>query len=95
MSIMGEINVGQMQWFAVRLMQQWGGGHLTPQLRRYLKTGSEFVPGDTARVVAGPLDGYQLRVVEADGTSVRGLMVLLGGDVEVDIGSDLLEMVNA
>jgi len=75
----------------MRLMRQWGGGHLSPECHRYLKTGCEFAAGDTVRVVAGALDGQEVRVVDASGPSVRALLNILGGEIEVEIRSDLLE----
>ena len=79
----------------MRLMRQWGGGHLSPECHRYLKTGCEFAAGDTVRVVAGPLDGQEVRVVDASGPSVRALLNILGGEIEVEIRSDLLEAVRS
>lgn len=75
----------------MRLMRQWGGGQLSPECHRYLKTGCEFAAGDTVRVVAGPLDGQEVRVVDVSGPSVRALLNILGSEVEVKIRSDLLE----
>lgn len=75
----------------VQLMRRWGGGHLSPECHRYMQTGCEFAAGDTVRVVAGPLDGQELRVIEANGPSVRALLNILGGETEVEIGSDILE----
>ena len=74
-----------------QLMRRWGGGHLSPQCYRYMKTGCDFTAGDTVRVVAGPLDGQEVRVVDVAGSSVRALLDILGGEVEVEIRSDLLE----
>ncbi len=79
----------------MRLMRQWGGGQLSPECHRYLKTGCEFAAGDTVRVVAGPLDGQEVRVVDAAGPSVRALLNILGGEIEVEIRSDLLEAVRS
>lgn len=79
----------------MRLMRQWGGGQLSPECHRYLKTGCEFAVGDTVRVVAGPLDGQEVRVVDASGPSVRALLNILGGEIEVKIRSDLLEAVRS
>jgi transcription antitermination factor NusG len=46
--------------------------------------------GDLARVIAGPMRGCDLRVVEVTGTSVRGLIELLGGDVSVEVRADMV-----
>lgn len=79
----------------MRLMRQWGGGQLSPECHRYLKSGCEFAAGETVRVVAGPLDGQEVRVVDAAGSSVRALLNILGGEIEVEIRSDLLEAVRS
>ena len=73
------------------LMRQWGGGMLTPQMHRWMKAGCEFAPGDRARVVEGPLEGKELSVVEVKDDSVKALMDILGGQVPVEIGSNVLE----
>ncbi len=78
----------------MRLMRQWGGGHLSPECHRYLKTGCEFAAGDTVRVVAGPLDGQEVRVVDASDSSVLALLNILGGEIEVEIRADLVESVS-
>lgn len=79
----------------MQLMRQWGGGELSPGCFRFLKTGCEFAPGDTVRVVAGPLDGQEVRVVDVSGPSVRALLNILGGEVQVEIRADVLEAVKA
>ncbi len=79
----------------MRLMRQWGGGQMSPECHRYLKTGCEFAAGDTVRVAGGPLDGQEVRVVDTAGPSVRALLNILGGEIEVEIRSDLLEAVRS
>lgn len=75
----------------MRLMRQWGGGQLSPECHRYLKTGCEFAAGDTVRVVAGPLDGVYVRVIDVTGPSVKAALDILGGEVVTEIRSDMLE----
>ncbi|EEE36428.1 hypothetical protein RKLH11_261 [Rhodobacteraceae bacterium KLH11] len=75
------------------LMRQWGGGHLSSECRRYLKTGSEFAVGDTARVIAGPLDGVHVRVVDVSGPTVKAALGMLGSEVVTEIRGDLLEVI--
>jgi transcriptional antiterminator NusG len=75
------------------LMRQFGGGKLSPECYRYMKTGAEFHVGDTVRAVDGPLDGHELRVVEISGPSVRAVLDILGGSTEIEIGADVLEAV--
>jgi transcription termination/antitermination protein NusG len=74
----------------MNLMRLWGGGVLSPQLHRYMRKGHEFCVGDTARVVAGPLLDQDIRVVEIDGPMTRGLLETLGGDIQVEIETDVL-----
>ena len=75
------------------LMRQWGGGHLSPECHRYLKTGSEFAAGDTARVISGPLDGVSVRVVDVSGPTVKAALDMLGSEVVTEIRGDLLEVI--
>ncbi|MBT2130107.1 transcription termination/antitermination protein NusG [Aliiroseovarius lamellibrachiae] len=71
----------------MRLMQAWGGGKLSPNLHRYVKAGCDFVPGDKVRVVDGPFEGKEVRVVDVKGASVKALLKILGGDIEVEMCS--------
>jgi transcription antitermination factor NusG len=75
----------------MRLMRQWGGGQLSPECHRYLKTGCEFTAGDTVRVVTGPLDGVDVRVIDVTGPTVKAAVDILGGEVVTEIRSDMLE----
>lgn len=72
------------------LMRVWGGGMLSPKLHQFAKA-RKVRPGERMRVVAGPLHGQEVRVVDSDGPSVRALLKLLGKDVEVDVRADMLE----
>ena len=78
----------------MRLMRQWGGGQLSPECSQYLKGGHEFKVGEAARVVAGALDGQEVRVIGFDGPSVRALLNILGGDIEVELRSEVLSPVD-
>ena len=73
------------------LMHKMGGGRLDPEHYRYMRSHAEFDPGDRARVVAGPLDGTELRVIEIDGPMVKGVIDAMGSKVPVEIRADLLE----
>lgn len=79
----------------MRLMRQWGGGQLSAKCHQYMKAGGDFSVGDTVRVVDGPLDGQEVRVVDTRGPSVRALMNILGGEVEVEIQSHLLAAIKS
>lgn len=75
----------------IGLMQQWGGGVLSPDMRRYMRKGAEFCVGDQVRVVAGPLAEQDVRVVDIKGPETRAVLQLFGGDIEVDIATNALE----
>ena len=77
----------------LQLMRQWGGGHLSPERHRYLTTGCIFPAGDTVRVATDPLQGQVFRVVDVAGPSVRALLDILGGEVEVEIQPGVPEAV--
>ncbi|MBT9383313.1 hypothetical protein KM176_05530 [Pseudooceanicola sp. CBS1P-1] len=75
----------------LQLMRQWGGGQLDANLHQRVKAAQDLRPGDLARVVAGPLQDHDLRVVEVTGPSVKGLMALLGGEIPVEVRAELLQ----
>lgn len=75
----------------MRLMRRWGGGQLSPECYRQTKVNCEYAAGETVRVIAGPLDGQEVKVVDVSGQSVRALLSILGGEVEVEIRSEVLE----
>lgn len=77
----------------IRLMRQWGDDAMTPAEHRFMRAHAEFSVGDTARIVEGPLDGAEVRVVEINGPSVKAVLAALGGDIRVEIGADVLEVV--
>ncbi len=73
------------------LMRRYGGGKLSPDTYRYMKTGAEFRVGDVVKVLEGPFDGHELRVVDIAGPSVRAVLDILGGATEIEIGAGVLE----
>lgn len=60
-------------------------------MHRRLKQDQNIVVGQRARLVAGPLDGTEVRVVNIAGSSVRASLDLLGRDVETKLRADVLE----
>lgn len=74
----------------MRLMRVWGSKRLAAVMRKRAAKAAVGV-GDRARVVDGPFEGVSVRVIEAGGASVKALVNLLGGDIEMDIRADLLE----
>jgi len=79
----------------MQLMRRWGGGELSSECARYMRTGCEFAVGDVARVVSGPLDGAHVRVVDVTGPTVKATLDILGGDVLTEIRSSLLETIKS
>lgn len=79
----------------MRLMRQWGGGHLSPACHRYMQTRCEFAAGDTVRVAVGPLEGVHVRVIDVTGPTVKAALDILGGEVVTEIRSDVLEAVQS
>ncbi|WP_205859808.1 transcription termination/antitermination protein NusG [Cochlodiniinecator piscidefendens] len=52
-----------------------------------------FSVGDKARIVDGPLEGSEIRIVEMDGGSATSFLKLLGREVKVKIETELLSLV--
>lgn len=73
------------------LMRSHGGGRLVPEHYRYMRSHAEVDPGDLARVVAGPLDGTELRIIEISGPVAKGVVDAMGGQIPVEIRADWLE----
>jgi len=75
----------------LQMMRRWGGGHLSPEMHRLTKTEFPLSEGDSARVVAGPLDGASVRIVEILGPTVKAAVNMLGAEFIAEIRSELLE----
>jgi transcription antitermination factor NusG len=75
----------------MHMMRVWGGGKIAPEHQRWMRTHAEFDVGDTVRVVSGSLEGFEMRVVDMDGASAKGLITLLGRETEVNLRADMLE----
>jgi transcription antitermination factor NusG len=74
----------------MRLMRQFGGKHVPSVVKRRLAAKRKFGSGDVARVIDGPLEGQDVRIVEISGPSAKAVLNILGGDVEVEIDSEVL-----
>ena len=77
----------------MQLMRQWGGGLLSPVCHQYVKQRREFAAGDIARVIDGPLEGVQVRIIDVGGPTVKAMVDILGGEVIAEIRSDVLDAV--
>jgi hypothetical protein len=43
-----------------------------------------------ARIVAGPFEGQDVRVVDVCGQTAKAMLGVLGGDIQIEISADLL-----
>lgn len=76
-----------------RLMRQYGGRKFAAVARKRMQQKVKLLSvGDRARVVEGPFEGTDIRITEIGTGSVKGMLNILGGDVQVDIASDVLEV---
>ncbi|MBQ4826571.1 hypothetical protein J4729_18770 [Leisingera sp. HS039] len=67
----------------IRLMRQWGGGELSPECYRMMKSG--YAAGDVVKVPDGPFADFDFTVVDVSEKSVRGLVSIFGRDTPLDI----------
>lgn len=74
----------------MRLMRQYSSGRIAPDVRRRVAARRVFGVGDVARVVDGPLEGQNVRIVDISGQMAKAMLNILGGDIEVEISADLL-----
>jgi len=74
----------------MRLMRQFSSGRVSSEVKRRVATRRVFGVGDTARVVDGPLEGQNVRIVDISGQRSKAILNILGGNIEVEISSNLL-----
>ncbi|KPU83608.1 hypothetical protein JI58_08305 [Marinosulfonomonas sp. PRT-SC04] len=74
----------------MRMMRQYSGGRVSSQIRRRVAARRTFGVGDLARVIDGPFEGQDVRVVDIAGQTVKAMLKILGGDIQVELGADLL-----
>lgn len=70
-----------------RVMERWSGGRMSPEHRRYMRTGAEYEPGEVAKIIAGPLEGLDIAVSDVTGPRVRGLVHALSGLIDVEVSA--------
>lgn len=71
----------------VRLMRQWGGGHLSPACHAKVKRAQDFQPGQTFMVSDGPFVGFEFKVIDATDKSVRGTVDIFGRDTPLEFAT--------
>ncbi len=75
------------------LFKRWGGPKTrAPGRERFMRTHFEFRIGDRARIVEGPLNGMEVRVVDLSGPGARVVLELLGGERVIEIDAMALEV---
>jgi transcription antitermination factor NusG len=74
----------------MRLMRQFSGGQVPSVVKRRMEARRAFGAGDVARVIDGPLEGQDVRIVEVSDQSAKAVLNILGGDVEVEIDAGAL-----
>ncbi len=74
----------------MRLMRQFGGDRIAPEIKRRMVARRNFEVGDTARVVNGPLEGINVFIVDIAGKNAKAVLNILGGNFEIEINADLL-----
>lgn len=74
----------------MRMMRQFSSGRVSSQVRRRIAARRAFGVGDLARVIDGPFEGQDVRVIDIAGQTVKAMLKILGGDIQVELGADLL-----
>jgi len=78
----------------MRLMRQFSSGRVAPDVRRRVAARRVCGVGDMARVVEGPFEGQDVRIVDIAGQTAKAMLNILGGDIQVEISADLLTKVD-
>ena len=74
----------------MRMMRQFGGDRVPSAVRRRMQARLDFGIGDCACITEGPLQGQSVRVIDIKGVTARACLNILGGDVEIELGVDLM-----
>jgi transcription antitermination factor NusG len=77
----------------MRIMRQYGSADVAPAVQERIIARRVAGIGEVARVVAGPFEGQQVRVVDIAGQTAKAMLKMLGGDIEVEMRADVLEAV--
>ena len=74
----------------MRLMRQFSGDCVPAAVKRRMQARLDFGIGDCARIIDGPLNGQSVRVIDIKGATARACLNILGGDIEIEIGVDVM-----
>ena len=69
----------------VRLMRQWGGGHLSPECHRMANSFVAYSAGDMFKVPDGPFENFDFTVVDVTSKFVRGIIDIFGRETPLEL----------
>ena len=70
------------------MMRRWGGGHLSPELMRYMGKPSPPDVGDTVTIPIGQAATCPMKVTEVSNGRVKGIIEILGKKFEKEFAQD-------
>jgi transcription termination/antitermination protein NusG len=74
----------------MRLMRQFSSGRVPSEVKRRVAARRVFGVGDVAKVVHGPFEDFDFRIVEVGDSSAKGVLNLFGRDNLMELGLENL-----
>tara|TARA_R100000773_G_C4220162_1_gene118788 strand:+ start:1665 stop:2339 length:675 start_codon:yes stop_codon:yes gene_type:complete len=74
----------------MRLMRQFSSGRVPSEVKRRVAARQVFGVGDVAKVVHGPFEDFDFRIVEVGDSSAKGIVNLFGRDNLMELGLENL-----
>ncbi|WP_407497025.1 transcription termination/antitermination protein NusG [Pseudooceanicola sp. MF1-13] len=74
----------------MRLMRQFSSGRVPSEVKRRVAARRVFGVGDVAKVVHGPFEDFDFRIVEVGESSAKGVVNLFGRDNLMELGLENL-----
>jgi transcription antitermination factor NusG len=74
----------------MRLMRQYSSGRVDAAVKRRIAARRVFGTGDVAKVLDGPFEGFDFRIVEVGDGAAKGLVNLFGRDNPMELGLESL-----
>lgn len=74
----------------MRLMRQFSSGRVPSEVKRRVAARRVFGVGDVAKVVHGPFEDFDFRIVEVGDSSAKGVVNLFGRDNLMELGLENL-----
>lgn len=78
----------------LEMMVNYSEGRQSHRVRRRIGERRACAVGDEARILQGPFEGCQVQVVDMKGRSARVLLNMLGGDLPVEVETNILSKIN-